>query len=693
VSNVSVNFKVSGGELSNYIDQIQKKSDALTNSAIKSAMEQSNAAKEQLKIINEQIAAVERKNRVEAQASRSIALERRDEALKSNKSAFEAERSNVYANSNNLSDKDLKGTLGAIDAREREKSQSIKADYQDQLTIFKEQEKQAKLQTTLTREQISQAKEAAREQVKAITNGDKSLADVYREVGEEASEEEKLTIGLIEEELKQQKKKEDKDKDKDSVFSAILKSDLLRSAGNMVGNIPNAKNELDFVKPMTSMLGIAIGGALGSAIDLVTGSKFLGTGVGQTSAGVIGAELGKVAGEFIGGSLERAYQGRESLTSRNFALQALTGINYNVNGFGSKNNGLGATGRSMLTGNLSRYGLDYSQTADLEYQLAQRQGRAGNLYGGAENAIALEKGLGVSRDAIYQVIEMQRSSLEGNRDFMKTISGILKAGDKSIFKDDRTFLTEFIGKFTTLQRELLKNQGTVATGTTMDLLMKFNSIGGQFDSRDPRSMGLISSINNSLVNPNTDFKKSLSYYALRQHMGTGANIADIIQEQQKGLASETYRNSIFSLYSSFGDDGTKRLAFSDLVGGNVDAGTRLLRAYQGGKLSNGSIFGKELGGLGEGDIKSLADSQVGQYTKSTAEIQNMFVDDVSKAVQGVGVKMKDLFGSMIKELENWIVDRIKSGTSTSNKVYENNKPKPVSIGSNNKMLLHPSEYK
>lgn len=685
-NNVTVNFKVSGGELSNYIDQIQKKSDNLTNSAIKSAMDQTNAAKEQLKIINEQIAAVERKNKVEAQAARSIALERRDEALKKVKDEAEAARQKVYANSNTLSDKDFRETVGAIDSKERSSANAIKADYQDQLTVLREQERQSKLQTILTKEQIQTAKEAAREQVKAITNGDKTLADVYEQVGEEANEEEKLTLNLIEEQLQQQKKKEEKDKDKDSVFGAILKSDLLKSAGGMLGQIPNAKNELDFVKPMTSMLGMALGGALGSAIDLVTGTKILGTGVGQTQMGVIGAELGKVAGEFIGGSLERAYKGREELTNRNFALQALTGLNYGVDGFGTNKNGLGGTGRSMLTGNLSKYGLDYSQTADLEYQLAQRKGGAGNLYGNAENAVALEKGLGVSRDAIYQIIEMQRSSLEGNKDFLKTISGILKVGEKSIFKDDRTFLTEFIGKFTTLQRELLKTQGTVATGTTMDLLMKFNSIGGQFDAKDPRSMGLINSINNSLINPNTDFKKSLSYYALRQHMGTGANIADIIQEQQKGLASETYRNSIFSLYSSMGDDGTKRLAFADLVGGNVDAGTKLLRAFQGGKMRNGANFGNELSaGWDEDQIKWLGENQVGQYTKSTAEIQNMFVDDVSKAVGLVGVKMKDLFGGMLDELEDWIVQKIKGNTSSSNKVYQNNKYVPPALPSNGRI--------
>lgn len=663
--NIAVSFKVSGGELSSYLDQIQKKSDNLTNSAIKSALSQSSASKEQLKIINEQIAALEKKNKLEDQAKRSIALEQRDNALNNNKDYYDKRREQVENNSQ-YDDKKKEKEFGIIDKSEQSNAQRIKNDYRENLTVLKEQERQQKLQTALSREQIQTAKEAAREQVKAISNGDKTLSDVYKEVGSEASEEEKLTLNLIEEQLQQQKKKEEKEKGKENLLGALLKTDLVRSAGGMLNNIPNAKNELDFVKPMTSLLGMAIGGAIGSAIDLATGSKILGTGVGQTQAGVIGAEIGKVAGEFIGSSLERAYKGREELTNRNFALQALTGVNYGVDAFGTNNNGLGATGKSRLTGNLSKYGMDYSQTADLEYQLAQRQGNAKNLYGGAENTVALEKGLGVSREAVYSVIELQRSATKENKDFLKTISGVLNAGKNNIFKEDRTFLSEFLGKFSTLQKELLKTQGTVATGTTMDILTRFNAIGGQFSAQDPRSMGLLTSLNNSLVSPNTDFKKSLSYYALRQQM-PNANIADVIQEQQKGMNSEKYMQSMFKLYGSTGDDVSKRLAFADMFGGNVEAGTKALRAWQGGKLRTGANSGKELSGLlGANDVHALGASQVGQYTRSSSEIQNEFVDDVSSAVKDVGVKMKHLFGSMLTDLEGYIVDKIKGKDTIKN---------------------------
>jgi hypothetical protein len=667
-----VRFKVNGGELENYISGIQKKSQALTNEALKGALAQTEASKQQLSILHETIRALEKKNRLESQASRSILLEQRESALTKNRDLWEGKRETVFGD-RSLSEKEKKERIGGLYGLENAIADKIKGDYKDNLQVVREQSNQSKLQTTLAKENISTLKQTAERNVSAIMKGDMKIAEV---INSAQTDEEKLVAKLTQQGLEKEKKRENKDQEKDSVFNALLKTDLIRQAGGMVGQIPNAKSELEFIRPMTALLAAGIGGALGSAVDLITGSKFLGTGVGQTNLGLVGVELGKIVGDFVGGSLERSYQGREDLTNKNFLLQALTGKDFEVDAFG--NNGLGATGKSRITGDLSRYGLDYSQTADMQYQLAQRQGYGRNLEGGAENAIALEKGLGVNRDAIFQIVELQRSSSKDNRDFLRTISGIHGAGKNGIFKDDRTFLTEFIGRFNTLQRELLKTQGQVATGTTMDLLMKFDSIGGQFSARDPRSGGLLSSLNNSLINPSSDFKKSLSYYVLRQKLGANASIADIIQEQQKGLGSEGYSSGMMKLYSTMGDDSSRRLAFADFFGGNVDAGTKALRAYQSGKLKNGAWFGKELsGGMGEDDLRSLAEGQVGKYSKSTAEINNMFVDSVAVAVAGVGDKMKDLFGSMLDELENFIVNRIKGGTTTNAEVYKNNKAKPI----------------
>ena len=49
----------------------------------------------------------------------------------------------------------------------------------------------------------------------------------------------------------------------------------------MVSSIPQARNELDYIKPITSMMGMALGGIAGNLIDAVEGSQIFGVGLGQ----------------------------------------------------------------------------------------------------------------------------------------------------------------------------------------------------------------------------------------------------------------------------------------------------------------------------------------------------------------------------------------------------------------------------
>lgn len=680
MSNQSINiaFKVAGAELSSYIDSISKKSSQQASDAIKAATTQTDKAKEQLKIINETIAALEKKTRLESQASRSIFLERREDALNKNRDFFEGKKNTVYADTN-LTDKQLKEKINAVSGAQQGSADKIKGDYKDNLTVIREQERQAKLQTQLSREQIDTVKQTARENVKAISSGDLKLADV---INKAYTDEERLVAKLTEEGVKEDKKKADREKGNNKgLLDAVLKGEMIRSTGNMLGQIPQAKNELDFVKPLSSLLGMALGGAVGSLADTIEGASAFGWHLGQTSAGVIGMEMGKMAGDFVGGSLERAYRGREDLTNKNFALQALTGSNYGVDAFGSNNNGLGGTGKSRLTGNLSRYGLDYGQTADLELALAQKQGNGKDLYGGAQNVVGLEKGLGVSREAIFNIIELQRSASKENRDFLKTISGVLNAGKGGIFKDDRAMLSEFLGKYSQITKEFLKGQSTVGSATAFDVLNKFNSIGGEWSAKDPRSMGLINSVNNSLTNPNTDFKKALSFYALRKD-NPNMPLNKVIEEQQKGLSSEKYFNSMLGLVDGMGgSESDREIQFAGLFGleGSQYAAGDLYRGIKSGKKSWKTIQGNLKGGMSAGAVRGLGADQTGQYTKSTAEIQNMFVDDVAGAVSGVGDKMKILFGSMIGELETFIVNKIK-GKETDKPFYNTNKKPYLSAG-------------
>ena len=96
-----------------------------------------------------------------------------------------------------------------------------------------------------------------------------------------------------------------------------------------------------------------------------------------------------------------------------------------------------------------------------------------------------EHGLGVSKETSYALMELQRSSKESDKDFLRTLTGILESGKDNIFKEDRAYLNEFVVRnFSQVQRELLKTQSAVSSGTTFDILRRFDSLGGEFSARD-----------------------------------------------------------------------------------------------------------------------------------------------------------------------------------------------------------------
>lgn len=672
---VNINFKVTGSDLTGYMDKIKQKQNEMASEALDAAKRQTDSAKEQVKAIEEYIRQLERKNKLEVQLAQQQAAATRDANIQRKKDELTSQNTQLK--------EDLKaGRIDKGEFRKRvnenlEKVQDItpmeNEQYKARIQEIKEQERQNTSVNKLLREQIDAVKTSAKEEVKAIQSGDAELVET---LDESASPEALLRSGLVKEQLSNEKKKgEGSEKDKggkeEGIFGAMLRANVVNDLARMVGGIPQAKNELDFVKPFLSSIGALTGGLIGNIMDAVTGIKVLGTGAGQTNFGGLGMELGKMAGEFFGNTLERSYQGREALTNKNFALQALTGKDFGVDAFG-KNGKLGATGKSDVTGSFAQYGLDYIQTADLQYQVAQRRGNAKNLSGTAENVIAADKGLGVAQETSFGLMELLRSSKESNRDFLKLTTGVLKAGQGSLFKDsDRTFLNEFLSKnFSQMQRELLKYQTSVASGTTMDILNRFNAMGGELSAKDPRSTGLVSQINTALVNPGSDNLKALSFMALRKD-NPQMGIADLIMERQKGLSSPTYLKSMMRVIDQMGGDDQMKIMNIAGAFGLEDKMFVAKRLFQNrNAIINGkAIDQKELeGGVSEEGVRKLGESQVGKYTKSTAEIQNAFIDDVAKAVKTVGVKMTDLFGDMIGQLKDYITGQIK-GSDT--KVREN----------------------
>jgi len=661
-SGVSINFTARGNDLLSFMDRIRERAGSLTNTMLENARRQSSSARDQIRYIEEEIKALERKNRIEAEAARQHAAQQRDARRDQNRQNADARAAQIeddYAAGRITRSRRNAGLQSVDDTLQRENA-SADTDYRDQLQVIRDQEREEALQTRLLRDNIETVRTSAAQQIRQIRNGDESLIDA---IDENQDPLERLANQAASEQFRDENDDKDKDKDKnggESTFSALLKSLALDRGLGLLSQIPSARNELDFVKPIMSMVGMTLGGITGNLIDMAN-VKILGTGAGNSNWAGLGMQLGEKAGEFFGTALERSYRSRDELTTRNFRLQAMTGRDMGIDAIGGAN-GLAGTGLSSVVADLKEYGLDFKETADLMYKAATARGYGGTMGRDVEQIAALQAGLGVQEQTTLSLMELQRSSRDQNRDVARLVGGIASAGRNNIFAGDRTFLNEFLQKnYIGLQKELLKGQDSVASGTTFDILRRFDALGGQFAARDPRSLGLISQVNNSLVNPGSDNLKALSFIAMR-NANPSAGISQLLEEQQKGLASPTYLKSMLGMIDRLGgDDDMKIMNVAGAFGlqNNIAAARRLYRNRA--QLMNGSISMAELnaqGEYGEDALKKLGQDQTSKYSKSTAEIENAFIKDVAGAVNLVGEKMASLFGDMTDQLKAWIIKRL-----------------------------------
>lgn len=635
---ISINFRVAGGELSNYIDTLKKKNQELTNDAIKSALEQAKAGKEQLAVINQIIAANDRKNRMESQAIRSLALERREALLRENADNYAAQKAQVIKDvqAKKISFAEGGERIKMLDEKQKSEDITIKSEYKDSLNVFREQERQSKLQNQLSKEQIDTIKQTARENVAAITRGDKKLEEVISSAN---TDEERLIARLTEEQYNKEKRLQDKESGKGgSLLGSLLAVDNLNKVVSTVGQFTQTQNGFDLIQPASNLAGKMIGGILGGLVGSLVG------GVGAFAGANVGSEVGGMFGDTFG-----ALQMREALSKENFRksalrYQSITGSNLDAS----------------TMPDMSGAGISFTQYMQMRSDYARRRGNAAYSDKTTRDANYLEKGLGIDQGTSAAIIELQRSSRESNRDLASLIGGILEKGNGSIFKNgDTTFLNEFVGRFASLQKELLKNSTTVSSGITMDILKQFNSVGGMFDARDPRSAGLINSIQGSLSNPSSDSARALSFGILRKQ-NPNAGIFDLREEMQKGLASPAYLKGTLDLINSMGgDDQAKMNNLSGRFEGVPLAAIRsIFNAYKGGKFSKYDTSELKAYGITDEILKGKAEANTTQLDKNAANIENGILS-------GKGIeKMAEAFKQAVEASLSGAVIELKNGQGT-----------------------------
>lgn len=456
----------------------------------------------------------------------------------------------------------------------------------------------------LLRQILGQDKDIALETIKAIDKND------------EASPEERLAASQARDILNNRKDA----KKEPSILSQLF---TYQGLNNLLGSAKSTLTANSGLEATRNLFQTGKDAAI-SAADVVAGiaESYLGKKAGKIVGTTLraGSRIAGLGADVAMDDMFSAYESRQGFDATNFSNRALTGRNldnYTMSGAGyGLNDFAGANGR-----------------------IARAMGNSRGSEGQTSGALNLERGFGISQDISAGLLELIRTNKETDKNLVNIVGGIYSSG-KSIFNGDRTYLGEFITKnFSTLQRDLLRNQTSVSSGTVMDVLTQFNSVGGQFDARHQNSMGLISSINNSLTNPGGDAMDAITFAALRKSM-PGSGIGDVLREREKGLSSPTYLKAVMQqLEMMGGSEDMQMINLSKAFGINYNAATDLLR----NKDKIGNMSEKELknyfidmGGLAQGNT-------------TTTQRQSAELDDAK--IKGDWAKMFQLIEHMGQIIE------------------------------------------
>jgi hypothetical protein len=570
-------YGVSQKDIDTYLNKEKEKSTLLAD-ALNISKQKNAEGKEQLKIIEDQIKAIEKKNRQEADAQKNIQQSTKGKLLNENKDYFNRQRELV--DKSGFDDIEKAQQHEALNLAQKDREEVINSKYSESATSLKEQERNSKKQTALAIEQIETIKQKANEQVKAVTSGDIRLADVFKNA---QTDEEKLIAQLTAEGVKDQKK-EGGGKGFGTV-AGMVALDSVRQMIHAGEMITQTQNGFDIIGAASNTAGRVVGGLLGGLVGALAG------GVGTMAGAAVGSELGGAFGGTVGAFEQRKAIARQQYWQARNKYKGLTGEDDS----------------SVDVANMENVGVGTTQYLQMQSQYARLRGNRNDAAKTTTDAIYLDRGYGLDENTSAGVIDLQRSAKENNRDLANLIGGVLEKGKNTYFKNgDTTFLNEFMSKFISLQKELLKNQTTVATGTTMDLLTRFNKIGGEFSTSDPRSQGLMSTINNAISNPSGDFSKALTMYAIRKAHPEISDPFELMKQMQKGVAGGNLQSIFDVIQQSGGAEWSKKLGLSQITG-----------------LGNQLAFGEDLyGGLKKGIFKGKLDS---------SELNNPIADLQSRA--------------------------------------------------------------
>lgn len=616
--------------VSSMISKLRQDTRDLGVDLIRDAQQYSTSTQSQVGYIQEQIRAIEQRNKVELESNKIIAQRQ-----------FESQLGN---------------------AKTKDERDKVKQSYSGQLSNFEESARLDRMQVTLLRELIDTIKNDAKEGIVQDRAGvERRVRDFQAGRLPSVSEEEALRLGYQQDILGMGRG----GSMTSSVFQGMIGANLMKEIGNIFQKFPSAKDELDFITPFSQMSGMATGGGVGSLMDLAN-VKILGSGAGEADFGVVGMEIGRQMGSMLGEGLTRVFRTREELFKTELGIKGLAG---GYDGYDPSN---------KEASNLVRFGLDRTQGAELTRSVVTASGTIRGADEQTIQAAALEKAFSFDKGLVQSQFRQSRVSTDDTNVLQIISQSFEQLVQRGIMtEDDRVLFGEFISNSNQLVDTFSQVSEKVDADRAREIMMMFNQIGGEFSVGDPRAMGNVQSIQQTLSNPGSDYIKALSFQAIRELPGMeGSSLWDMMKAQKKGLETPGYLNAMVGKVSDYGQgEGMREVMLSQLFQ-QLDPDTieRLLKSYD----QNGSITTEQAKKAAEGsfkfsdkDILKQGEENVSGLQKTAANINNAFVDGMYKSITTVSETFVNAMGMSIDEIssdfKSKIMEAVKDALSSTTK--------------------------
>jgi len=388
-----------------------------------------------------------------------------------------------------------------------------------------------------------------------------------------------------------------------SVLKDILGAGMIRDFGQILGQMPSARDGLDLVSGGFRMGGGALGGAIG------------GLARGQRGA-VIGAEIGQTILGVAGNAMTRFFAEQEEAQRGRLGVKAVTGFDF---------------GSDTIPG-ITKFGVSSGEAFNVAREMALRSGSGtNNIF----DLIGAETGFGLDRSSLMGFAGTRRRTGRGFGESLSNLLGTAQSGGI-----DRVLFNELVQNQTQLINSLGNMTEKVDPRNITAVMMEMNRLGGGFSVSDPRSMGFIQSLQGGLTNPN-EFGRAMNLSTLRG-MSPGASLLDLLEMEEQGLGGasgrEFLKGTVSQYNKMFGDEDLTVLALRSRFPGIPIADLRRLARGEdvlGSTDVNQMTQGVDLQGQGNVSMRAqltaaVKDSFVQGPLDGLIEVQDQFAGYFAK---------------------------------------------------------------